>query len=267
MIRKRLGLSAAFALNSYSNWLPAHHSCNLEKRAKIYSDNLILRYLELARQNSQAVQREYSEWDTGRKNQRLLNRIGSAIEKGTLNKADIHIFVDLLPTRPRSPREPLVLSFGVNVFDSLSKESNSQLEGPALYDQLEEVLADQIAAQDAIAFQKIESDRNGETVSVRYAFWDVDLDKLANELPGGWQILEIGKYSDIYGTLPPTNLFQRGIVRAYKDAVIEPTDGDPLPYLSCPECGNSALDRASYSNEDDTIYEIRCTECSWRASS
>lgn len=41
--------------------------------------------------------------------------------------------------------------------------------------------------------------------------------------------------------------------------------GDPLPYLVCPSCASTELDRSSVTDysRDDTYYVITCKKCGW----
>lgn len=62
----------------------------------------------------------------------------------------------------------------------------------------------------------------------------------------------------------------REIARLLQDRLLEITDGqlvggDELPYVVCPECGSTRLERFEQVDyaRDDRYYCIRCKECSW----
>ena len=49
------------------------------------------------------------------------------------------------------------------------------------------------------------SSRNGETLSVRYAFWDIDLNALDELNLKWWKILELSLHTKIYGEFVQSN--------------------------------------------------------------
>ena len=47
--------------------------------------------------------------------------------------------------------------------------------------------------------------------------------------------------------------------------IIDPDTEDPLPYISCPKCGSTKLERSSAEdfNNHETHFSIKCPNCDW----
>jgi hypothetical protein len=70
---------------------------------------------------------------------------------------------------------------------------------PDLYDWLEEKLGTELKRQLQCRVMLQESQRTGETISVRFALWDLDLSRLDSLRLQSWKILELALHTEIYG--------------------------------------------------------------------
>ncbi len=77
----------------------------------------------------------------------------------------------------------MVVAFGANFLDALPIDEPQQ--DPQLSDWLLERLGRDLAPTGAV-FRKIDDDRSGEGVSVRYAFWLLDLDRVTKSIDFCW---------------------------------------------------------------------------------
>jgi hypothetical protein len=83
-----------------------------------------------------------------------------------------------------------------DVYDNLPE--NAPDSPPHIYDWLEGNLTKELQKQLGCRLALRESDRNGETLSVRYALWDLEYDKLNNLKLRWWEILELSLHTEIY---------------------------------------------------------------------
>jgi hypothetical protein len=200
-------------INSYSNWLPAHgRPCNRQKGDQILPLPALLHYLSIAHKKLDRVVQEERKIRGQAQNRDALAPLVQLIEEGRLSKREAISFIEIaVPESPAHENsDPLVLSFSVNVIEAADSGAlpPDVPEPPLLYGWLENELEDVLRSTKALFARaaRIEDDRNGETVSVRYAFWLLDLDLLPRQLPYCWELLEVAPFSELYPNQDPDNL-------------------------------------------------------------
>ena len=231
-------------------------------------DAHVLYYLGLWARRQQRIGQQLALHTQAANHDRHLLAVAQFIEAGELSKGEVLRFLANVP-QPQAvtASEPWVITFGTNVTDLLAAKRLPP-EASATYltacDWLEKDLAYQVAcALPVLAQQSEASARNGETLSMRFAFWNLDLDRLdAAEFPP-WSILEIAPFSAIYDQ-SADDLLARAVARAHAALVSDPWD-TVFGVGRCPRCGSQKLDRFSATDHerDDTYHTIRCIECGW----
>ena len=94
----------------------------------------------------------------------------------------------------------------------------------------------------------------------------LDLDRVTQGIDFCWVVLTVQKYSELFQT-SADDLLDRAVVSRYHQIVYNAPDGDPVGISACPSCGSMNLKFESFSNDDDTIYEVTCNECGKRTTS
>jgi len=135
---------------------------------------------------------------------------------------------------------------------------------PKLYDWLIVQLQRSLLTTRAL-FTPIEDERSGESLSVRFASWMLDLDRLPLPLPFGWELLEVSPYSSVYPNGESEDFLARAVAAKRLELTIDETSADPLPYKRCERCMSTDLHRDSVRLGDDEILYIYCAKCEWSA--
>ncbi len=87
----------------------------------------------------------------------------------------------------------------VEIIEQGQIPSSAPSSSPALYDWYEKVLSDEIKHKiPSVSVQTEASLRTGETLSMRIAFWNLNLNHIDDLKIEPWEILEISNYSEIY---------------------------------------------------------------------
>lgn len=275
MLNTRLELNALLAqlgmpdldLNSYRNWLPVHgRPCNRRKGDQQLPIPTLLNYLNLAAKFEGKAIKEEQKLKKQALSNKAFGPILHLIEVGDLSKDEAISFIEsAVPnaTRPRKS-EPLVLSFSVNInaLQEPGRLPQDAPEAPMLYDWLIGQLQQALRTTGGL-FSAIEDDRNGETVSIRYSSWMLDLDRLSLPLPFGWELLEVMPYSEVYPGSDSEDLFARGVAAKHKELTIDESSSDPFPYKRCPKCTSPKLEKSSVQVDQHDVPFIFCTVCGW----
>ena len=240
----------------------------VEKGDDILPIPTLLNYLNLAAKFEEQVLQQERKLKKQALSNKAFDPIIHLIEVGDLSKDEAIAFIrSAVPsaTRPRKS-EPLVLSFSVNVnaLQEPGRLPQHAPETPMLYDWLIGELQRALRTTGAL-FAAIEDDRNGETVSIRYASWMLDLDRLSLPLPFGWELLQVGAYSELYPGSDSEDLLAKGVAAKHKELTIDESSSDPLPYKRCPKCTSSVLERDTVRVGQDNVPFIFCTVCGWSA--
>jgi len=254
-----LKLGIDFVLDSLSNLVPTHHSCNARKSDKKFSESSLRYYLELWNSRQQDIKTRIASLRRQALNEKLLTLLASRINQGDLSIFEtIAFFEKSLMDVPSRLHEPTVITFGINLSDTNGEPS------PKHYDKLESDLL--FCIRESIPSLSVMSEpslRTGETISVRIAFWNLDLNKLDNLPIEPWMVTEIAKYCDIYEE-NWEDLFPKAVIATYHDVIRE--RNDPVFGLGrCPQCGSKKLHRSSATDyrNDETYYFIECQKCQW----
>ena len=255
-------LGPQFDINSIANWVTCHQGCNIRKSVYVFETRTTLFYVEMARKRAPTVQKILDEFEVEKENGNLLSRLKVRLENGYLSEAAILALLGDLPIPARTGSDPWVVAFGSNFQNALPVGTPAR--DPLRSDWLQERLGRDLAATGAV-FRKIDDERSGEGTSVRYAFWLVDLDHATESIDACWDVLTVQRYSELFQT-PADDLLDRAVVSRYHQIVHNAPIGDPIGLSACPNCGSIDLKYASFSKEEDTIYEVTCNECGERTT-
>lgn len=201
-IKTEYGLAAEFGINDYCNWAPAHQHCNRNKGSFVSSKTpAFIKILETVQRKGKRAQLEEKRIVDNLKKGELLGKLGIALKKGILSLAEVNGFLN--ETSPkRDEYEPVVIAFGARI-DELPGEGipdNVSRDYISLCDWLEQDLINQLGTLLSCSFYYPEpSQRTGETLSVRFAFLQLDLGELDKFKSPYWEITEIQYYSEVYG--------------------------------------------------------------------
>ena len=205
---KDYGLGDNFYVNSFQNWSCSHHRCNRVKADTTFDKSRALHYLLIAEKKAKHAQRIYNATEKANRVNKVLAPLRALIENGTISRQEL---VDFANTIVRNAEvglnNPLVICFGLrmeDVYKNLPKDAPDS--PPYIYDWLESELAKELQKQLECRLTLRESDRNGETISVRYALWDLEYDKLNTLRLRWWEILELSLHTEIYGEFIQNNV-------------------------------------------------------------
>ena len=267
-LRSRIALPANFELNAVCNLVPTHHNCNNHKSGILMDDNAIVFYVQLWAQKQNQIQREIEKHVKAAARDRYLIGVSKLIESGELTKQEIwQIISKIQPSVRPTPQDPLVITFGINVSDLLASGAAPPKAGDTyitVCDWLESDLLFRVSGSlPTLAAQPEASARNGETLSVRIAFWNLDLDRLDQFDLSHWEILEIANFTELYDT-SPDDFLAKAVVKASGSVVADPWD-TAFGVGRCPRCGSDKLKRSSSIDHyyDETYYTIECQHCGW----
>ena len=200
------GLDTDFDLEGYGNLLPNCSPCNSRKGGMIFEREAAHFYLAIAKRALDKVKKEEKRLTKTLEVDNLLAALGLALQKGLVTKDEITTLIESFGYSNVNllmlPPERLVLTFGTNVVELIANRSlpNSAPRSYAeLCDWLEVCLTNHLASISTSTFYYPEaSARNGETLSVRLAFVNLDIGDLEKFQSEWWEILEVAYFSDIY---------------------------------------------------------------------
>jgi len=205
-IIEEYGLSIDFEINDYCNWLPNHWRCNLEKGQTIFERGAALYYISIAQNKSDKAKEVERLTVQNLKADKLLGSVEIAIDEGLLPKQAVASILEQAAELAGETYEPTVVKFGLTidkVLDSGLLSPDVSTYYPALCDWLEEDLVRHLNSLLSGEFYYPEaSGRNGESLSVRLAFIQLDRNELDRFTSPWWEVLEIAQYSEIYGIFP-----------------------------------------------------------------
>ncbi len=266
-LRRRIPLPDDFTVNALPNLVPTHHSCNKRKGGDLMDDQAILFYLQLWAKRQPRVQDELRRHTKSAKCDRILATISAAIESGELSRtAAVQAILRTRPGTKDEPSEPVVVSFSIDVGKLLSRGRGPSDAGntyPQLCDRLERDLLQRVTGLAPIlAYPAESSARDGETLSMRIAFWNLDVGRLDHLDIEGWSITEVARFSELYAGLPD-DLLAKAVVKAHAAVVDDPTA--PMGVGRCPQCGSANLKHSFATDDarDETYYMVECDECDW----
>lgn len=204
-LRDDYGLVENFNLNDYENWYPAHTICNLRKGKTRFQKAAALFYLQVAREKASKARQFEARMAKDERADDLFRRLEAAVEQRTITADEIIAFVDSLKFIPLA--EPLVVCFGLNVHELLEEDALPE-DAPDWYPDLCDWLENELKGALKRLFQTPfhypePSARNGETLSARIVFEELDFNSVASRLANfnsaWWKIIEVAYFRDIYG--------------------------------------------------------------------
>jgi hypothetical protein len=211
-IKKEYSLDDSFDLCDYCNWLPAHSGCNRQKGVGVLDRNVALFYISLARGKLAQARAEEERYIQTRAADQVVGKLLAAIQKGALTKEEVLTALATVPEPVRTTFDPIVVCFGLSVDEVLE---SGALPGdvpsyyPLLCDWLEADLLERVQSVfRSRCFYPEASARSGETLSVRLALVDPDLDALSSTDWAWWEVLQVEYYSTLYG---PAGLNDRSL--------------------------------------------------------
>jgi hypothetical protein len=161
-------LPTNFEINFVCNWVACHQGCNGRKSAFEFDPKTIGFYVGMASRRSAKVQKIMDDFEIAKNNGNLLSTLRVRLEKGHLTQAAVLAVLGDLPAPTQTSSDPWVVAFGANFFDALPVDAPER--NPQLSDWLLERLGRDLSSTGAV-FRKIDDDRSGEGVSVRYVFF------------------------------------------------------------------------------------------------
>lgn len=202
-IKSQYGLGTNFSINGYCNWVPAHLHCNQDKGTTIFQPSpIFLTYLVKAQRKGILARQEAERFAKNMKGGDVLGRLGVALQRGIVLEEDVMAILQRV-LQQREQFEPIVITFSLNTEEALRKGSSEvdlPEDYPSLCDWLEKDLVKQLSALLTCSFYYPEaSERTGETLSVRLAFLQLNLNELESFSSPWWEIVEIQYYSEVYG--------------------------------------------------------------------
>jgi 5-methylcytosine-specific restriction endonuclease McrA len=261
-----LELPVDFHLNHILNLVPTHGGCNRRKGAAEFTEANLRFFFEMWRSKQARLSKELERVNRAAANEDALVTLALRIENGELSLREAVATLELLCSERGETNEPWVVTFGL-LFADLPASFTEPYSGPrghaSLCDRLESELAGRLGELRAIGRQTEASGRTGETLSVRYAFWNLDLNSLDKLCLDPFEVLEVAPYGEVYNN-SWNSFFPRAVVDTYKRVIRD--DKDHIFGLGlCPQCGSGRLNRSSGEdpNRGKLYYFIECEDCHW----
>jgi hypothetical protein len=242
-IREDLCLDATFTLQDIRNLVPTHHDCNRKKRDTQFNSSSLRYYIGLWTDKQKRIQVELHKFEEAASRDELLSRLAHQVEIGTLSRSEIDALLNSIATpKQRVEAFPTVVSFSqvCSQLDVVEGEVKSVLT------KLRGVFKRPLILAEPWSF-------SGETLSVRFAIWNLDVDKLEKIDLGKWELLEVDAASDIYGL---------DSARALGEAINESYNIFYAEKNGCPECGGKVTMSGS-SSESGELAIATCEQCGW----
>jgi len=201
-ILREYELGPDFSIDDYCNWLPSHQRCNRQKGQTVFERGTARYYINIAQSRSRRACEEEKRFAKSLKADEVLSRLGTALESGLVTKEEATLVLRGIPEAAREAYDPIIVTFGLTVDDVLKSGllgKGTPTHYPALCDWLEQDLVVQLKSLVSCPFYYTEaSARDGESLSVRLAFVQLDLDELESFASPWWAIRELAPYSEIY---------------------------------------------------------------------
>ena len=188
-----------FQINDLCNWAPAHrHPCNGSK-TNFYAPWVMV-CLSMVDSKKTKVLNEIEKLRKERKQSKVLSDLDAALERGEITEEDVQ---DLLDSRIVPAEDPIVLTFGLNIEELYKNRdfTKRNLGYPALCDWLEKDLQAHLAEILSTGFEYAEpSHRDGEILSVRIVFPELDAAQMGSFSRSWWEVLETSTFRRLYQT-------------------------------------------------------------------
>ncbi len=267
-IKASLTLPDGFGINSPLNLVPTHHHCNARKSDGAFDEGSLRFYLKCWTDKQPRYQKELDRLQREAINERSLVALAGRIEKGFLGLDEaVRFLQESSGASEKKASEPIVATFGLSTLDLketavLGKDGAGYAQ---MCDRLEERLLARIQRDIPSVSARCEpSERNGESLSIRVAFWSLDVEHLDHLDLKPWGLLEFGFFSDVYPGRSWQELFPRAVIQTYQ-SVIRDEEDPHFGLKMCPKCGSERLKRAEAFDapHDEMYYLIDCLQCGW----
>jgi len=249
--------------------------CNRHKSDDVLPDEALHLLLARAAKKVPDVLEEEERFDRQLKARDLLGSLVRQIELGTIAKEAAIAVIEGAQRSVAANSEPIILGFSLNLATAVRPSMEFRSQGELLLGCQEsddealidtELIAELEAALNSSNVLTVTSEapqNNGETLSVRFAVWLLDLDKIPHHFPNGWQLMEVEPFSEVYAGQDPEILSNEAIIRKRNELILDKNSEDPLPYRYCPMCGKQNFSRHSIERPKTTVYYISCLQCGW----
>lgn len=208
-VKREYALQDSFDLRDYCNWLPTHPGCNRRKGATVPDRNVALSFISLASGKIAEARAEEERYVRTRTADQVVGKLLAAVARGALTKEDVFAALAALPEPVRTTFDPIVVCFGLSVHEVVEGgllPGDVRTDYPSLCDWLEADLLERVqSVLKSECFYPEASARNGETLSVRLALIEPELDALSSADWAWWEVLEVKYYSTLYGAVEASN--------------------------------------------------------------
>jgi len=193
------GLSNDFRINDFENLACTHKQCNRAKADTTFDKSRALYFLTIAEDKAKLVRKAQRALERGNNVTKVGAQLRALIESGKITPREIADFA-LSVTRNADIglNNPIVVCFGISIEDLQHDHPELMFDVILNVDWLESDLASELRAKLGTRIELLESQFNGETLSVRFAIWDFDLDKFDTVNLKWWEVLESGLHTQIY---------------------------------------------------------------------
>ena len=199
-LMKDYGLASEFLISSFENWACSHRNCNRAKADTTFDKSRALHYLLIAGKKAKSARRTYQATEKANRVTKVLAPLRALMQNGIISRQEIIDFANaIVQNADVTLNNPIVICFSLRMEDVYQNPPDDAPDSPPyIYDWLENQLSVELSRQLKCPFELRESGRNGETISVRYAFWDLDLNKLDDLRLRWWEIVEVALHTEIY---------------------------------------------------------------------
>ena len=206
--KQRLNLGEDYPINDFPNWAASHHGCNKKKGNRI-SPRLLF-FIETAESKARKARQFWQQYEAANNANKVLSRLRALIENGTITRQEVIDFANaIVQNATLSLNNPIVVCFGVNFYELQARLPSDAPESYSeLCDWLETNLMDWLRTNLNCNPRIIESSDNRETLSVRVALWDANLNNLDTFRHPYWEILEVALHTQIYDDFVPADRFK-----------------------------------------------------------
>lgn len=200
-----------FSIDGLSNLVPCHGAlCNLRKSDTLFPKPATLFYITRAHKILSKVVIELDRLRVTAERGQVIGGLGALLESGEISIREVINILRNWEFR-RLSNEPVIITFGLNFADTLEMRGMTITE-PSGYaticDQLEWELVDLLRIETPNSFHYAEaSGRNGETLSVRLVFPELEIGKVDSlplshieQLMPWWEVLEVSNFYRVYGS-------------------------------------------------------------------
>lgn len=192
------GLQTDFSINSFENWASSHKHCNRMKSDATFNKNSALYFLLIADKKAKKARAIYRALERENNVAKVRAQLRVLIENGKITPHEIADFANsVVRNADIGLNNPVVVCFGLS-FDDFYMMQGVEPYSPIDVESLETDLVTELRAKMETHIELLESQFNGETLTVRYAIWDFDLDKFDKVDFKWWEILESGLHTQIY---------------------------------------------------------------------